>query len=82
MTLLNKPVQKIITNYHVGGTGNHDVVMIEGMPDFVKGAVYGGMMQNFAKIFGDAIIGIDRKIEKTKEKMSTNIKQLNINILY
>lgn len=52
---LNKPVQKIITNYHVGGTGNHDVVMIEGMPDFVKGAVYGGMMQNFAKIFGDAI---------------------------
>ena len=36
---LNKPVQKIITNYHVGGTGNHDVVMIEGMPDFVKGAV-------------------------------------------
>ena len=28
---LNKPVQKIITNYHVGGTGNHDVVMIEGM---------------------------------------------------
>lgn len=52
---LNKPVQKIITNYHVGGTGNHNVVMIEGMPDFVKGAVYGGMMQNFAKIFGDAI---------------------------
>lgn len=30
--------------------------MIEKMPDFVKGAVYGGMMQNFAKIFGDAIV--------------------------
>ena len=29
-----------------------------GMPDFVKGAVYGGMMQNFAKIFGDAITPI------------------------
>ena len=53
---LNKPVQKIITDYHVGGTGNHDVVMIEGMPDFVKGSVYSGMMQNFAKIFGDAIV--------------------------
>lgn len=59
---LNKPVQKIITDYHVGGTGNHDVVMIEGMPDFVKGTVYGGMMQNFAKIFGDAIVPMaDRK---------------------
>lgn len=55
---LNKPVQKIITDYHVGGTGNHDVVMIEGMPDFVKGTVYGGMMQNFAKIFGDAIVSM------------------------
>lgn len=52
---LNKPVEKIITNYHVGGTGNHDVMMIEGMPDFVKGNIYGGMMQNFIKVFGDAI---------------------------
>lgn len=62
---LNKPVQKIITNYHVGGTGNHNVVMIEGMPDFVKGAVYGGMMQNFAKIFGDAITPMPTR--KTEE---------------
>ena len=51
VTSLNKPVQKIITNYHVGGTGNHDIVMIEGMPEFVKGAIYGGMMQNFAKMW-------------------------------
>ena len=56
VTSLNKPVRKIVTNYHVGGTGSHDIVMIEGMPDFVQGAVYGGMMQNFAKIFGDAIV--------------------------
>lgn len=53
---LGKPVQKIITDYHVGGTGSHDVVMVEGMPDFVKGAVCGGMMRNFAEIFGDAIV--------------------------
>lgn len=53
---LNKPIQKIVTDYHVGGTGDHDVVMIEGMPDFVKGTIYGGMMRNFAKIFGDAIV--------------------------
>ena len=50
---LSKPVQKIITDYHVGGTGNHDVVMIEGMPDFVKGTIYGGMMKNFAETFGN-----------------------------
>lgn len=24
---LNKPVQTIITDYHVGGTGNHDIVI-------------------------------------------------------
>lgn len=55
LTALNKPIQKIISNYHIGGTGNHDVVMVEGMPDFAKGSIYGGMMQNFTKIFGDAI---------------------------
>lgn len=29
--------------------------MPEGMPEFTKGAVYGGMMQNFSQIFGDAL---------------------------
>ena len=41
---LNKPVQTIITDYHVGGTGNHDIVMAE------------GMLRNFVEIFGDAIV--------------------------
>ena len=36
VTSLNKPVQKIISDYHVGGTGNHDIVMAEGMPAFTK----------------------------------------------
>ena len=62
---LSKPVQKIITDYHVGGTGNHDVVMIEGMPDFVKGTIYGGMMKNFAETFGNAIASMPTgKIEE------------------
>lgn len=55
---LGKPVEKIITNYHVGGTADREIVMVEGMPAFTRGAVYGGMMQNFAKIFGDAIVPI------------------------
>lgn len=28
------------------------------MPEFVKGPVYGGMMQGFAKTFGDAIVSL------------------------
>ena len=52
---LGKPVEKRITDYHVGGTGNHDVVMVEGMPEFTKGEIYGGMMKGFAQAFGDAI---------------------------
>ena len=52
---LDKPVEQRITDYHVGGTAHHDVVMPEGMPEFTKGAVYGGMMQNFAQLFGDAL---------------------------
>lgn len=51
-----KPVEQRITNYHVGGTGNHDIVMAKGMKEFSKGAIYGGMMQNFQNVFGNAII--------------------------
>lgn len=52
---LGKPVERRIANYHIGGTAHHDVVMPEGMPEFTKGAVYGGMMQHFAETFGDAL---------------------------
>lgn len=52
---LAKPVEQRITDYHVGGTAHHDVVMPEGMSEFAKGEVYGGMMQNFVRIFGDAL---------------------------
>lgn len=52
---LNKPVEKRITDYHVGGTGKHDVVMAQGMPEFTRGEVYGGMMKGFAQAFGDAL---------------------------
>lgn len=52
---LGKPVAKRISDYHVGGTHDHDVVMAEGMPAFTKGEIYGGMMQGFAQAFGDAI---------------------------
>lgn len=52
---LDKPVEQRIADYHVGGTADHEVVMPEGMPEFSKGAVYGGMMQGFAQAFGDAL---------------------------
>lgn len=52
---LNKPVEKRITDYHVGGTGKHDVIMAQGMPEFTKGEIYGGMMKGFAQAFGDAL---------------------------
>lgn len=55
LSKLGKPVEKRITDYHVGGTGSHDIVMAEGMPAFTKGEVYGGMMQGFGKMFGDAL---------------------------
>ena len=65
LSALEKPVEKRITDYHVGGTGNHDVVMAEGMPEFTKGEIYGGMMKGFAQAlssdFPAASILIDGK---------------------
>ncbi len=55
LSKLKKPIEKRITDYHVGGTGNHDVVMAQGMPEFAKGEIYGGMMEGFKQAFGDAL---------------------------
>lgn len=55
---LNKPVVRRIADYHLGGTGSHDVTMPQGMPKFTKGEIYGGMMNSFAQMFGDAIVSI------------------------
>lgn len=55
LSKLGKTVEKRITDYHVGGTGNHEVVMAEGMPEFTKGEIYSGMMKGFAQLFGDAL---------------------------
>lgn len=52
---LGKPVAKRITNYHLGGTADQPIVMPEGMHAFTQGEIYGGMMKNFAGMFGDAI---------------------------
>lgn len=55
LSKIGKSVEKRITDYHVGGTGHHDVVMAQGMPEFTKGEIYGGMMKGFAQAFGDAL---------------------------
>lgn len=58
LTRLAKPVVQRIADYHVGGTADHDYVMPQGMPAFVEGPIYGGMMQGFAQTFGDAIVAL------------------------
>lgn len=55
---VGKPVAKRITDYHVGGTDNHEVLMMKGMPEFVKGPVYGGMMKSFEQAFGDSMTAL------------------------
>lgn len=55
---LGKPVVKVVADYHVGGVADYapdQVVLVEGMSEFAKGAVYGGMLEGFKAAFGDAI---------------------------
>lgn len=52
---LGKPIEKIISDYHVGGTGNHSQVMAEGMEQFSRGPIYGGMMKGFEQMWGDTM---------------------------
>lgn len=55
---VGKPVEERITDYHVGGTADHEIHMAEGMGEFSKGPVYGGMMKSFQKAFGDSMVDL------------------------
>lgn len=55
---LNKPIEKRISDYHLGGTGDHPIVMPEGMPKFTSERQYAAMMNGFAKNFGEAIVSL------------------------
>ena len=52
---IGKPIERIISDYHVGGTGDHAQVMAEGMKAFSEGPIYGGMMKHFEQMWGDSM---------------------------
>lgn len=70
---LNKPVAKRITDYHVGGTGDHEILMAKGMPEFVKGPVYGGMIKSFEQAFGDSMTALPTGKEDEVDFGTTHI---------
>jgi len=53
---LGKPVEIDVTDYHLGGSDKLPLTMPEGMPAFIEGPVYGGMMKSFADQFGDTMV--------------------------
>ena len=53
---LGKPIVTDITDYHLGGSDKLPLTMPEGMPAFIEGPVYGGMMKSFADQFGDTMV--------------------------
>ena len=52
---IGKPIERIISDYHVGGTGDHAQVMAKGMKAFSEGPIYGGMMKHFEQMWGDSM---------------------------
>ena len=58
---LGKPVVTDITDYHLGGSDQLPIVMPEGMPKFIEGPIYGGMMKGFAEQFGETMVDLPCK---------------------
>ncbi len=55
---LKKPVVQVVTNYHAGSAPGAPVFMPQGMPAFMKGEVYTGMLAHFRQTFGDSMVDI------------------------
>jgi len=82
---LGKPVVKVISNYHVVGYSGFDkskYVMVEGMPEFSEGQVYGGMMSHFANVFKEYLNKMLalRSSESTKERFVAAMKNAYTNL--
>ena len=55
---LGKPVVTDITDYHLGGSDQLPIVMPQGMPQFIEGPIYSGMMKGFAEQFGETMVDL------------------------
>ena len=55
---LNKPLVRVITDYHAGALPDVPNLMPEGMPAFIEGERYTGMMAHFKEKFGDKIVDL------------------------
>ena len=55
---LGKPVEQVITDYHERSSGDRPQAMAEGMPAFMKGAIYGGMIESFKQAFGNSMVDL------------------------
>ena len=55
---LGKPIAIDVTDYHLGGSDQLPLTMPEGMPAFIEGPIYGGMMKQFAEQFGEAMVAL------------------------
>ena len=58
ITALEKPVVTDVTDYHLGGSDKLPLTMPEGMPAFIEGPVYSGMMSGFAQAFGVTMVDL------------------------
>ena len=55
---LGKPAVRVITDYHEGAVAGVPGLMPQGMPAFVKGETYSGMMAHFREKFGDKLVDL------------------------
>ncbi len=79
---LGKPVVKRINSYHIGEVAGEDVVMPEGMAEFSKGPIYGGMMAGFAESFGDAIAALPDVDKNSSVAFGSTQKWADVDFLF
>lgn len=57
---LGKKIETVITDYHLGGSGEAVITMPQGMSAFINGPIYGGMMKEFQKNWGETMVALPK----------------------
>jgi len=78
---LGKEVETVITDYHIGDSGEHSLTMPEGMPAFMDGPVYSGMIQGFRQNWGDSMVN-PPKTEASEVAFGKRVKLAGVEFLF
>ena len=79
---IGKPVETVVMDYHEGKKTDIVSTLPEGMKQFMKGEVYGGMMAGFKQNWGDTMVELADTINGNEVKWGSTVSLAGVDFTF